>query len=134
MAEVRKFYVISIPGKPQGKGRHRSFVTKSGKIGSYTPQTTRAYEELVAWTWKSKYKGTTLAGPLGMEITIMKKANKKNIGEYCTVRPDGSNVLKIIEDGLNGIAYHDDSQIVKGSFLKVYALDEAVLVYLWEIR
>jgi len=31
-------------------------------------------------------------------------------------RPDGSNVFKSVEDGLEGVAYENDRQIVYGSF------------------
>jgi Holliday junction resolvase RusA-like endonuclease len=34
-------------------------------------------------------------------------------------RLDGSNVLKAVEDALNGIAYHDDSQVMETSARKL---------------
>lgn len=37
---------------------------------------------------------------------------KKRKGEQDTVKPDTSNIVKLVEDALNGIAYRDDSQIV----------------------
>jgi Holliday junction resolvase RusA-like endonuclease len=38
-----------------------------------------------------------------------------------TKRPDVSNVIKIIEDALNGLAYRDDSQIVRVVGEKYYS-------------
>ena len=38
-----------------------------------------------------------------------------------TKKPDFDNIQKIICDALNGVAYHDDSQIVKADIEKVYS-------------
>jgi Holliday junction resolvase RusA-like endonuclease len=43
---------------------------------------------------------------------------KRRRGEQDTIKPDASNILKLVEDALNGIAYKDDSQIVAGLPLK----------------
>ena len=37
-----------------------------------------------------------------------------------TLKPDADNIAKIICDGLNGIAYKDDKQIVSLTVLKVW--------------
>ena len=37
-----------------------------------------------------------------------------------TLKPDTDNIAKIICDGLNGIAYKDDKQIVSLTVLKVW--------------
>ncbi len=37
-----------------------------------------------------------------------------------TKKPDFDNIQKIICDALNGVAYYDDSQIVKADIEKVY--------------
>lgn len=43
---------------------------------------------------------------------------KRRKGEQDTMKPDASNILKLVEDALNGIAYKDDSQIVAAIPLK----------------
>lgn len=113
---------FTIPGEPTGKGRPR--VTKHG---TYTPAKTVQYENLV----KLCYKGLYHEGPVAMEVKafykIPKSASKKKkeLMERCellpTKKPDCDNVLKIIADALNGIAYKDDSQIVMAIVKKQYA-------------
>lgn len=39
--------------------------------------------------------------------------------EHDSMKPDASNILKLVEDALNGIAYDDDSQIVCAIPLKM---------------
>lgn len=43
---------------------------------------------------------------------------KRRRGEQDTMKPDASNILKLVEDALNGIAYKDDNQIVASIPLK----------------
>ena len=45
-------------------------------------------------------------------------------------KPDSSNILKAVEDALNGIAYHDDAQIVESRICRYYSEDPRVEVYL----
>ena len=113
---------FTIPGEPTGKGRPR--VTK---WGTHTPEKTVLYENLV----KTCFNGEVLQGELEMNVVayyqIAKSASKKqrelmmNLVIRPTKKPDCDNVLKIIADALNGIAYQDDSQIVRASIEKRYS-------------
>ena len=108
-----------VPGEPQGKGRARA--TKTGRM--YTPTKTKAYETQVAWLARDAM-GVMPAygGPLRLRIEAVhgvppswpKKRREAAIaGETAhTSRPDISNIVKAIEDGMNGVVYRDDSQIV----------------------
>ena len=51
-----------------------------------------------------------------------------------TTKPDSSNILKGIEDALNGVLYKDDSQIVKTHMVKQYCFNPAVQIILQEIK
>ena len=48
-----------------------------------------------------------------------------------TTKPDVSNIVKGIEDALNGIWYKDDSQIVHEYSMKQYAREPGVIVKMW---
>lgn len=56
------------------------------------------------------------AGPVLLAVVshrhVPKSWPKRRIGEQDTMKPDASNILKLVEDALIGIAYKDDSQIV----------------------
>ena len=130
---------LTIPGEPTGKGRHRT--TKTGH--TYTPEKTRSYEKEVQTCYQMDYMGKQLLeGELIAEIDayfkIPKSATKgkrlamKNNIVRPTKKPDISNIIKIIEDALNKVAYKDDSQIVEVIGRKWWTLDNPrveVLIY-----
>jgi crossover junction endodeoxyribonuclease RusA len=94
---------FSIPGRPQGKQRPR--LGKGGRV--YTPAPTRRYEQSVGAAFLVAAKGrnrATYAGPIELHITCTFSDHR---------RRDLDNVIKCVADGLNGIAYADDCQIVK---------------------
>lgn len=121
MSEIR----IVVPGNPVGKGRPRAFQTRGARrtIKMHTPEKTRAYEDAVALAGKLAMQGREpLGGPVAMRLDIFmqipaswSKAKREAAllgGVMPISKPDASNVLKAVEDALNGIAYIDDSQII----------------------
>lgn len=121
---MRAFMIL---GQPVAKGRPR--VTK---WGSYTPEKTVNYENLVKYSYIDKYKDSeVMESALGIEIKfyfqIPKSTSKKNKelmlkGELLpTKKPDIDNCIKIITDALNTIAYKDDNQIVAVHAYKYYS-------------
>ena len=131
---------FSIPGPPQGKGRPR--FTKSGH--TYTPAKTSEYEKLVQAEYISQCAGQSLHGqPVRISIDVFfeipKNTSKKRrlemlMMERPTKKPDADNVIKIITDALNGIAYDDDRQIVALMLEKFYAEIPHVDVYLGVVQ
>ncbi len=127
---------LTIFGEPKGKGRPR--FTKSGN--TYTPKETSEYEALVAMAYKSKSKGEYFdkGVPLRMVIAayygIPKSVGKRESGQMVSgeirpqKKPDLDNVIKIIMDALNGVAYHDDAQVVSVQAHKFYSLHPRVEV------
>ena len=132
---------IIIPGKPMGKQRPR--ILKTGI--AYTPKQTVNYETFVKMLYLEKYAGVKpFEGPVAVEIValyqIPRSANKRRKEAMRrgaikpTVRPDVDNILKIVTDALNGVAYLDDKQIIECSVNKCYAEAPAVLVTISELN
>ncbi len=130
---------IIIPGEAKGKARPR-MSTKTGI--AYTPRETVLYENWVKECYCiSKYK-KHLKGAIKAEIkvymSIPKSVSKKKREEMIegkirpTKKPDVDNIIKIILDSLNGLAYDDDKQIVDCSISKWYGENPRVEVILEE--
>jgi Holliday junction resolvase RusA-like endonuclease len=135
MTEERFFIV---PGEPTGKGRPRFM--RSGH--AYTPSKTAAYESLVRASYSLRCKGepvekgVPLVATIECIFSIPKSASKKRkqamlcgLELPCKV-PDTDNLAKAVLDALNGIAYHDDSQITTLHVIKRYGLDPCVKVWI----
>jgi Holliday junction resolvase RusA-like endonuclease len=134
-----------IPGEPKGKGRPRfGGKTKGGRPIVRTPEDTAAYENLVVIEYRRQTGGA--AFPAGVWLSLRAdayfaipasapKTRQKRMedGEIRPVkRPDADNVLKIIADSLNGIAYYDDAQIADCRIRKFYARKPRVEVIILE--
>lgn len=121
---------FTIFGAPQGKARHR-MAHRGNRIIAYTPANSAAYEDIVKLEYQQqcghKFPPKT---PLSVNILafypIPKSASKRTRQgmeareSFPTVKPDWDNVGKIICDALNGIAYHDDAQVVSATVEKRY--------------
>lgn len=95
----------------------------NGRI--YTKQQTRDMEQLIAKRWIQIY-GYDMAeytGPVVLNMRVYrelpKSAAKRRIGEHDISKPDGDNLLKLIGDALNEVAWHDDSQVVVSRVVKM---------------
>lgn len=129
---------ITIPGQPTAKGRARSTV-RNGKTAHYTPEKTVRYENLVKVIAQEAMQGRKPSDkPISIEIhayfQIPKSWSKKkkieaNNGRLAhTSRPDLDNVIKSIKDGLNGVAWIDDSQVFVIAAMKFYRDQPRVIV------
>jgi Holliday junction resolvase RusA-like endonuclease len=103
----------------------------------YTPQKTASYENLVRLAFLEQNKGAEPEkGPVQIEMTFYfappKSAywpvNSKHNGELKvgwwlrkhTSKPDRETLGKAVLDGLNGVAFVDDSQIWRVTASKMY--------------
>lgn len=136
-------HTFTIPGEPVGKGRPRFSGAKNGRVHTYTPDKTAMYEKLVRQRWKESggrsFGEKHVAVDIYAYFPIPKSYSKKRVAEITennekpTKKPDCDNIIKIILDALNGIAYEDDKQVVSVFCIKQYATHDkprvTVVVY-----
>lgn len=129
---------LTIYGEPVAKARHRT--TRSGV--TYTPKKTKNYEAVIKRSFKEEYPNfEPCSGEVSLRIdayfqipksaTILEKVAMKNGWKRPTKKPDIDNVIKSIADGLNGLAYLDDKQIVSIVAHKCYG-EPRVELEIWE--
>ena len=110
---------FEVGGDPIPKGRPRA----AGHI--YTPTRTKKQEKKIRDAYEDKYEGAAFEKgvPLRLETEfffgVPKSGTKKEKRERIEniKRPMGKgdidNLQKTVADALNGVAFHDDSQIVE---------------------
>ena len=103
---------FTVDGKPQGKQRARR-----GKGGRwYTQAATVVYENTVS---AEALAAMTVSG---IVRRYRRYSGPVNLTVACYFpdarRRDADNVLKSVMDGMNGIAYRDDSQVTKATVTK----------------
>ncbi len=130
---MREFAAVEfvVPGAPVGKGRPRI-----GRIGGnarmFTPEKTKNYESLIAHAGQIAMAGRELIQhPVMVELQILlpipqsksKKWKAQAVAGqvFPTTKPDMDNVIKAIYDGLNGVVWRDDVQVVDAIVRKRYA-------------
>ena len=131
---------FTVLGKPFGKERPRP--NRTGH-GVYTPQKTKRYEYLVAQSARLVFNEKPLESYIRVSIraffAIAKSDSKKKKQAKLAnqirpaMTPDADNIAKAVLDGLNGVVYADDKQIVELKVIKAYAEEPRVEVTIEEI-
>ena len=119
-----------------GKGRPR-FARQGTFVKTYTDAKTLTYEKSIQ-TYAKQAMGSTspligaVAAYLHIGIPIPPSYSKtRQIAciegvERPTKKPDIDNIVKAVLDGMNGIVYLDDKQVVDLHLTKVYSETEGI--------
>ena len=138
-----KKLTITIPITPTPWQRPKTRVVK-GWVQHYEPAKTKNYEKAIADYYKQSSRGfkfdkdqavivnMVFGMPIPKSAPKVKQVNmcKGNIRH--TKRPDVDNLVKAVLDALNGVAWEDDSQIVRLSASKEYSSEPYVYLYIHE--
>ena len=105
---------FTVHGKVQGKQRPR--FTRAGRC--YTPKATADYEAAISAAFRDQCGWFYAASePVAVSVDVFRalpKSRPKSVAaEADTARPDLDNVVKVVLDALNGLAYADDAQVVE---------------------
>jgi Holliday junction resolvase RusA-like endonuclease len=117
---------FTVACRPRGKGRPRF-----GRGHVFTDPETRAAEDQIAWAAKAA-GAKQLSGAIMLSIvatfrpsmTESTKAKGKAILGPFLKRPDSDNIIKLVCDALNGVAWVDDAQVYGMQFSKVYGAED----------
>lgn len=143
MEELKVEYKFVFPIAPVAQARPRA--TRMGKgIRLYDPQKVHDYKRVLNTMAKEQFKQEPLEGQLRVHLMffreVQKSLSKKErqlrlLGDHRpTLKPDVDNYIKSTLDGLNGVIWTDDNEIVSIKADKFYSEDPRVEVYVEELR
>jgi len=125
---------------PKGKGRPRVAI-QCGHAHAYTPEPTRRWEAQLAALASTQLPSTAIDGPVRVDILAIEARPQRLLKRWARPRPDGhgdgtwaqpmgllwrptrpdaDNVRKSVLDALCSF-WRDDSQVVRGETLSLYA-------------
>jgi len=127
---------FKVDANPVGKQRAR-YVKRGNFVQTYTPDKTRTYESLIKEAaMQAMGSSEPLETPVNLYLYIRapipKSYSKKKVADCLNglekpiKKPDASNVLKSVEDAMNGVVYKDDCQIVNFHVSKVYSSQSGI--------
>lgn len=136
--------VVIVYGEPKGKARPRT-VTVNGFVQTFTPKPTREYESEVRKAYR-KQNGKKWGKEFPLKLTVdaycripkyYTKINRQMAidgAKRPIKKPDLDNIIKIVLDALNKVAYEDDCQVVEIKSKKYFSEVERLEIKLEEIK
>ena len=123
---------IEIHGEQRPAGSKRAFPFRKhdGSLGvrvSHDNPKSANWMRDVGFCASECYKGQPLEGPVRLEIEFERVRPKGHFGAkgvkasapaFPIVKPDLTKLVRAVEDGLKGICWRDDSQVVQQNTIK----------------
>lgn len=129
--------------EPVEQARPRA--TRMGRgIRLYDPKKVSVYKKQLAMMCKFQYKQAPLTGPLMVELNFFRhiqssiskkeRALRLSGSHRPVVKPDTDNYIKSTLDGLNGLLWEDDNQIVDLIAHKYYSDNPRVEIEVTQVN
>jgi Holliday junction resolvase RusA-like endonuclease len=119
---------FTVYGSPVAQGRPR-FARIGNHVRAYDPGKSKSWKETVKWQ-AIENRVRLMEGPLHMILHFRlprpKSLPKKVL--HHTKKPDLDNLVKGVKDGLKGVCYLDDSQVIRLAATKEYGEQPGVEV------
>lgn len=100
-------------------GQARPRFTRKGR--AYDPREMKEYKAAIAAAY-TEQAGKVFDGPVVVSVhayrPLAKSTPKKVTRQAWTSKPDADNIAKAVLDALKGVAWRDDSQVVKLEVVK----------------
>lgn len=135
---------FTVLGEPQGKGRP-IFSTFGGRVSARTPEKTVEYENLIKAVYRRANPDRKFSDEAMLDLRVVSfygipasASNRRRMAMLAgevrpTKRPDADNILKVVADSLNGVAYRDDAQIVDTQIRKFYSSQPRIEIIIQEV-
>lgn len=136
---------FTVLGEPTGKGRPR-FSRTDNYVKTYTPDKTVSYENLIKTEYRRQCSDFKFDDDAQLDVRIMAyygipKSKSKKVQKQMEEhrlrpikKPDADNVIKVVLDSLNKIAYHDDTQVVDLQIRRFYSRDPKLVVTIQNVE
>ena len=127
---------FTVYGKPQPQGSAKAFIVGGrARITTANPKM-KPWRQEIAGTALSLMNGAAPSlGPIefrGQFFFDKPKSTKKSVIRK-TTKPDVDKILRACLDSLTGIAFKDDSQVVKVNIEKMFGTPERVEIGVYEL-
>ena len=129
------FFTFEIEPVPQLRPRVSS---RGGYVRVYDPPKVKNFKNLLRSLAVNQYTRPPLIGLLSVSLTFYRPVQKSisktereqrlSNNSKPVVKPDTDNYIKATLDSLNGVLWHDDSQIVKITAEKRYSETGKIIV------
>ena len=137
---------LTIFSEPVAQGRPR-FSNHGKFVRAYDPKKSRDYKQLLRSMAQEVFKErpdfTPFDAALMLRVSVYRSipksfSKKKHEEALCgkirpVTKPDASNYIKGIEDGLNGVLWKDDSCIVSETCNKFYSDRPRIELAVWSL-
>ena len=124
-----KRIIFSVPGVSVAKQSMNVFVGKDGRPHAYPKDKVTIWQNRTALAAATAMLGQDIHGgavklAIIFNFHVLKGMERKTLGikwKDHTTKPDADNLVKAVKDGLKGVIFKDDSQVMNLKVLKRYS-------------